>query len=204
MCLLSLGEKIKKQEKKNQPTALCSVCHVSPKRCWDVPCVLSHLQHPQGISYPVVHHVWTWKDKSEHGVCLSPFFSERQGKGRKGKGKNNIKCEQASDARWAETKSCCNSLSTNIFLLSMAGEKKMTFNKSTWFSLSNNRPAENCFEGRSYPEQQLQTELDLLWDSTTARVWSFSLSLLPVRVSSLFCCLRGLCHLRECRTVLHN
>lgn len=136
--------------------------------------------------------------------CLSvliPFWETGEGKE---KGKNNIKREQASDARWAETKSCCNSLSTNIFLLSTAGEKKMTFNKSTWFSLSNNRPAENCFEGRSYPEQQLQTELDLLWDSTTARVWSFSLPLLPVCVSSLFCCLRGVWHLRECRTVLHN
>lgn len=53
----------------------------------------------------------------------------------------------------------------------------MTFYKSNWFSLSNNRPAENCFEGRSYPEQQLQTELDLLWDCTTASARSFSLPL---------------------------
>lgn len=59
----------------------------------------------------------------------------------------------------------------------MAGEKKMTFYKSNWFSLSNSRPTENCFEGRSYPEQQLHTELDLLWDCTTASVGSFSLPL---------------------------
>lgn len=157
---------------------LCFVCHVLPKRCWDAPCVLSHLQHPWAISYPVVHHVWTTDPEHTERLirawCSSvPILLYR---GRKGKGKKQYKkWASFSDARWAKTKSCCNSLSTNIFLLSMAWEKKMTFYKSNWFSLSNNRPAENCFEGRSYPEQQLQTELDLLWDWTTASVGSFSL-----------------------------
>lgn len=65
------------------------------------------------------------------------------------------------------------------------GRKKIAFYKSNWFNLSSSRPAENCFEGRSYIEQQLQTELDLLWDSTRATVGSYSLSLAHLCVLAL-------------------
>jgi len=64
-------------------------------------------------------------------------------------------------------------------------KKKKAFYKSNWFNLSSSRPAENCFEGRSYIEQQLQTELDLLWDSTRASVGSYSLPLAHLCVLSL-------------------
>lgn len=143
----------------------CSLCIVPSA---------TSLGHLLPCGPPCVNHRSRAHRKTNQSMVFVCPYSALQGKEGKGK-KQYKKWASFSDARWAKTKSCCNSLSTNIFLLSMAWEKKMTFYKSNWFSLSNNRPAENCFEGRSYPEQQLQTELDLLWDWTTASVGSFSL-----------------------------